>query len=113
MRTRSWRPIADILARARYAYGHSDVPEDEPLDFSRHRPRLEASGSVATVAFDGRVHLGVNLRGPDLGDHGRVRHRDGRGEGPPAAGRDPHLQGGSTAVDATELEARATWGRIS
>lgn len=57
----------DSLVRARYAYGHRDgLPVDEALgfeDIDRVRRDWFDAGS-----FDGLVHLGVNLRGPDLGD---------------------------------------------
>lgn len=57
------RAHRDSFLRARYAYGHIDMlARDKPLDFTdidRVRKDYFASGS----AFDGLVHLGVNLRG--------------------------------------------------
>jgi cytosine/adenosine deaminase-related metal-dependent hydrolase len=100
----------DGLIRARYAYGHRDgLPGDEPLDF-RDIDRVRAEWFGERSPFDGRVHLGVNLRGPDLSE---MRTFDQE----MAEARPRHLpvaihtvQGGSTAVDATELEAKGYLG---
>ena len=58
----------DTRVRARYSYGHPDgLPVDEPLDFTDiDRVRDEWFG--ASSPSEGLVHLGVNLRGPDLGE---------------------------------------------
>jgi 5-methylthioadenosine/S-adenosylhomocysteine deaminase len=57
------RAHRDALVRARYSYGHIDLmPRNRPLDFTdidRVRRQYFASGT----AFEGLVHLGVNLRG--------------------------------------------------
>lgn len=100
----------DIPARARYAYGHRDgLPGDEPLDFT-DIDRVRRDWFEADPSFAGRVHLGVNLRGPDLGSieafdremaEARARHL-------PVAIHT--VQGGSTAVDATELERKGYLG---
>lgn len=100
----------DIPARARYAYGHRDgLPGDEPLDFT-DIDRVRRDWFEADPSFGGRVHLGVNLRGPDLGSieafdremaEVRARHL-------PVAIHT--VQGGSTAVDATELERKGYLG---
>ena len=57
----------DIPARARYAYGHLDFLDvNTPLDFT-DIDRVRREWFDGEGAFAGRVHLGVNLRGPDLG----------------------------------------------
>ena len=100
----------DIPARARYAYGHIDFLEvDTPLDFT-DIDRVRGEWFEGGGAFDGRVHLGVNLRGPDLGSMA-VFHAE------MAEVRARHLpvaihtvQGASTAVDATDLERKGYLG---
>ena len=91
------------LLRARYAYGHRDfLPVDEPLafaDIDRVAGEWFGSGSP----FEGTVHLGVNLRGPDLGEMD-VFHKEmgeARERGLPVAIHT--MQGGSTKVRAPEL----------
>jgi 5-methylthioadenosine/S-adenosylhomocysteine deaminase len=53
----------DGLLRARFSYGHVDqMPRDVPMDLTdvdRVRQQYFSQGS----AFDGLVHLGINLRG--------------------------------------------------
>lgn len=53
----------DAMLRARYSYGHIDqMPRDQPVDFTdvdRVRQQYFSHGT----AFDGLVHLGINLRG--------------------------------------------------
>jgi 5-methylthioadenosine/S-adenosylhomocysteine deaminase len=100
----------DIPIRARYAYGHRDfLPVDEPLDFAdidRVREAWFGEGSD----FTRRVHLGVNLRGPDLGE-GWVFDREmaeAQARKLPVAIHT--VQGGSTAVDAVELERKGYLG---
>ena len=100
----------DGLVRARYAYGHRDMlPVDEALDFTDiDRVRDEWFGAASP--FDGLVHLGVNLRGPDLGEMAvfDAEMRDVRDRGLPVAIHT--VQGGSTAVSAVELEERGYLG---
>jgi len=100
----------DIPARARYAYGHIDFLDvDTPLDFT-DIDRVRGEWFDGGGAFDGRVHLGVNLRGPDLGSMAvfdaemaevTTRHL-------PVAIHT--VQGASTAVDATDLERKGYLG---
>ena len=104
----------DIPARARYAYGHIDFLDvNTPLDFTdidRVRREWFGGDGDAAAAFDGRVHLGVNLRGPDLG--AMVVFDAEMAE--VTARRLPvaihTVQGGSTAVDATDLERKGYLG---
>ena len=100
----------DAGVRARYAYGHRDgLPADEVLDFADiDRVRDEWFGS--TSPFDGLVHLGINLRGPDLGSVAAF-------DAEVAEARDRELpvaihtvQGGSTEVSAVELERKGYLG---
>lgn len=98
------RAHQESMVRTRYSYGHRDMlPEDEDLDFTDiDRVRSEWFGAGSPL--DGLIHLGVNLRGPDLGDLD-VFHREmeeARGRGLPVSIHT--MQGGSTKVDATELE---------
>lgn len=100
------RAHRDGLVRARYAYGHRDMlPEDVALDFTDiDRVRDEWFGPASP--FEGTVHLGVNLRGPDLGDID-VFHREmaeARERGLPVAIHT--LQGGSTKVRVADLAAK-------
>lgn len=100
----------DIPARARYAYGHRDgLPADEALDF-RDIDRVRRQWFDADPAFAGRVHLGVNLRGPDLGSMTSFDREmaDATARHLPVAIHT--VQGGSTAVDATELERKGYLG---
>jgi cytosine/adenosine deaminase-related metal-dependent hydrolase len=98
------------LIRARYAYGHRDMlPVDEALDFTDiDRVRSEWFGAGAP--FEGLVHLGVNLRGPDLGEMAvfDAEMRDALDRGLPVAIHT--VQGGSTDVSAVELEQRGYLG---
>src|SRR5690606_21002333 len=98
------RAHQESMVRTRYSYGHRDMlPEDEDLDFTDiDRVSSEWFGQDSPLA--GLVHLGVNLRGPDLGDED-VFHRE------MARARERSLpvsihtmQGGSTKVDSVELE---------
>ena len=95
------RAHRDGLVRARYAYGHRDMlPVDEALDFTDiDRVRDEWFGPSSP--FEGLVHLGVNLRGPDLGEMAvfDVEMRDALDRGLPVAIHT--VQGGSTEVSAT------------
>jgi cytosine/adenosine deaminase-related metal-dependent hydrolase len=97
------RAHRDGLLRARYAYGHRDMlPVDEPLGFS-DIDRVMDEWFGARSPFDGTVHLGVNLRGPDLGEMD-VFHKEmqeARARRLPVAIHT--MQGGSTKVRAAEL----------
>jgi 5-methylthioadenosine/S-adenosylhomocysteine deaminase len=98
------------LIRARYAYGHRDgLPPDEPLDFG-DIDRVAREWFDDTTVFDGLVHLGVNLRGPDLGDMASfdIEMAEAQRRGLPVAIHT--MQGGSTKVDATALEAKGYLG---
>ncbi len=98
------------LVRARYAYGHRDgLPPDEPLDF-QDIDRVAREWFDDETVFEGLVHLGVNLRGPDLGDMATfdAEMAEVRRRGLPVAIHT--VQGGSTAVNATELAARGYLG---
>lgn len=100
----------DSMVRARYSYGHRDMlPEDEPLDFT-DIDRVTREWFSAESPHEGLVHLGVNLRGPDLGDMdvfdqevAEARERD-------LAISIHTMQGASTKVDATQLEEKGYLG---
>jgi cytosine/adenosine deaminase-related metal-dependent hydrolase len=100
----------DGLVRARYAYGHRDLlPEDEPLDFT-DIDRVRGQWFGPRSPFDGLVHLGVNLRGPDLGTMAVFDQEmaAAAARGLPVAIHT--VQGGSTAVRAPDLEAKGYLG---
>jgi 5-methylthioadenosine/S-adenosylhomocysteine deaminase len=100
----------DGLVRARYAYGHRDLlPEDEPLDFT-DIDRVRGQWFGPRSPFDGLVHLGVNLRGPDLGTMAVFDQEMAAAiaRGLPVAIHT--VQGGSTAVRAPDLEAKGYLG---
>ena len=100
----------DGLVRARYAYGHRDLlPEDEPLDFT-DIDRVRGQWFGPRSPFDGLVHLGVNLRGPDLGTMAVFDQEMAEvvARGLPVAIHT--VQGGSTAVRAPDLEAKGYLG---
>jgi 5-methylthioadenosine/S-adenosylhomocysteine deaminase len=100
----------DVPLRARYAYGHRDaLPVDEALDFA-DIDRVSRDWFGPRDQFDGRVHLGVNLRGPDLGDMD-VFDREmeqARARRLPVAIHT--VQGATTAVDAVDLERKGYLG---
>lgn len=100
----------DTRVRARYSYGHADgLPVDEPLDFSDiDRVREEWFGPSSPL--EGLVHLGVNLRGPDLGDYKVFvsEMEDVRQRSLPVCIHT--MQGGETAVSATDLEQKGYLG---
>src|SRR5688572_1870131 len=104
------RAHLDGMVRARYAYGHRDfLPVDEALDFADvDRVRDEWFGAVSP--FEGLVHLGVNLRGPDLGEMAvfDAEMREVRDRRLPVAIHT--VQGGSTKVSAPVLEERGYLG---
>jgi cytosine/adenosine deaminase-related metal-dependent hydrolase len=100
----------DVPARARYAYGHRDaLPVDEALDF-RDIDRVRDEWFSPGGPLGERVHLGVNLRGPDLGnvDVFDREMADAKARGLPVAIHT--VQGGTTEVDATELERKGYLG---
>jgi cytosine/adenosine deaminase-related metal-dependent hydrolase len=100
----------DAGGRARYSYGHIDgLPVDQALDFTDiDRVRTQWFGEKP--AHDGLVHLGVNLRGPDLGemDVFEAEMAAALERGLPVSIHT--VQGASTAVRATELEERGYLG---
>ena len=100
----------DIPARARYAYGHIDFLDvNTPLDFT-DIDRVRREWFEGEGAFAGRVHLGVNLRGPDLGSMAvfDAEMAEATARRLPVAIHT--VQGASTAVDATELERKGYLG---
>ena len=100
----------DIPARARYAYGHIDgLDVNRPLDFT-DIDRVRREWFEGDGALGGRVHLGVNLRGPDLGsmDAFDAEMADAKQRRLPVAIHT--VQGASTAVEATDLERRGYLG---
>ncbi len=53
----------DSMLRARYSYGHVDqMPREQPVDFT-DVDRVRSQYFPGGTAFDGLVHLGINLRG--------------------------------------------------
>jgi cytosine/adenosine deaminase-related metal-dependent hydrolase len=101
------RAHRDGLIRARYAYGHRDMlPVDEALSFA-DVDRVQGEWFGANDAFDGVVHLGINLRGPDLGETPvfLAEMQEARARSLPVAIHTE--QGGVTKVRAAELE---NWG---
>jgi cytosine/adenosine deaminase-related metal-dependent hydrolase len=98
------RALGDALIRARYSYGHRDgLPADEPLSFD-DIDRVRAAWFTGGAAADGLVTLGVNLRGPDIADADVFPVEMGWAQerGLPVS---IHAeQGGSTRIDAAELE---------
>lgn len=100
----------DVPVRARYAYGHRDfLPVDEALDF-RDIDRVRAEWFGGAGELSERVHLGVNLRGPDLADADVFDREmtEARARQLPVAIHT--VQGGSTLVDAVELERKGYLG---
>jgi 5-methylthioadenosine/S-adenosylhomocysteine deaminase len=100
----------DIPARARYAYGHIDFLDvDTPLDFT-DIDRVRSEWFEADASFIERVHLGVNLRGPDLGSMAAfdTEMAEVKARRLPVAIHT--VQGASTAVDTTELERKGYLG---
>ncbi len=104
------RAHRDLRVRARYSYGHPDgLPVDEALRFvDIDRVRDEWFG--ATSPFEGLVHLGVNLRGPDLSDFGVFVADMGQAQERALPVCIHTEQGGHTAVRAPDLEARGYLG---
>ena len=100
----------DIPARARYAYGHIDFLDvDTPLDFT-DIDRVRRAWFEDEGAFAGRVHLGVNLRGPDLASMAVFDAEMAAAMARRLPVAIHTVQGASTAVDATELERKGYLG---
>ena len=100
----------DIPARARYAYGHIDgLDVDVPLDFA-DIDRVRRDWFDADPSFAERVHLGLNLRGPDLGSMAAFDQEmaEARARRLPVAIHT--VQGASTEVSAVELERKGYLG---
>ncbi|HXG39331.1 MAG TPA: amidohydrolase family protein [Candidatus Limnocylindrales bacterium] len=100
----------DAMVRARYSYGHRDgLPRDEALDFGP-LDRVAADWFGPSSTLEGLVHLGVNLRGPDLGDEDVFDRemREAQARGLPVAIHT--VQGGTTAVSAPRLAERGYLG---
>lgn len=95
----------DSMVRARYSYGHRDsLPLDAPLDFT-DIDRVRDQWFTSDATLDGLVHLGVNLRGPDIGPMDVFLREMGeaRDRGLPAS---IHAeQGRVSAIDAPAFEA--------
>ncbi|HVW18468.1 MAG TPA: amidohydrolase family protein [Solirubrobacteraceae bacterium] len=104
------RAHRDAAARARYAYGHPDgLPVDQALEFADvDRVQREWFGSASPL--QGLVHLGINLRGPDLGDYDVFEREmeDVRARGLPVCIHT--MQGAETAVSGPDLEAKGYLG---
>ncbi|WP_157155485.1 amidohydrolase family protein [Diaminobutyricimonas sp. LJ205] len=104
------RAHRDGLIRARYSYGHRDLlPEDEALDFTDidrvANEWFHTDSELAKV-----VHLGVNLRGPDLGDSD-VFYREAEEARARKLPVSVHtMQGAETKVSARELEEKGLLG---
>jgi cytosine/adenosine deaminase-related metal-dependent hydrolase len=63
------------MLRARYAYGHIDrMPRDQPVDLT-DVDRVKREYFAGGTAFEGLVHLGLNLRGLSQSDE-RTFHED-------------------------------------
>jgi len=105
------RALTDALIRARYSYGHHDaLPPDEALSFD-DIDRVRAEWFAGGASAEGLITLGVNLRGPDYATRGVFREEltQARKRGLPVS---IHAeQGGSTRVDAVELEHLGHLGR--
>ena len=100
----------DAMVRARYSYGHPDlIPETQALSFP-DIDRVRNEWFEDQMIFEGIVHLGVNLRGPDLG----AAHifdqemKEALARELPVAIHT--MQGGTTKVDAEELERKGYLG---
>lgn len=92
-----------LIMAARQTSGAHQGETYEALDFT-DIDRVGSEWFGSDDQLDGLVHLGINLRGPDLGDDD-VFHREMaqvRERGLPVSIHT--MQGGSTKVDATELE---------
>jgi 5-methylthioadenosine/S-adenosylhomocysteine deaminase len=65
----------DALIRARYSYGHIDrMPRNQVVDFT-DIDRVKRQYFSSVTAFEGLVHLGVNLRGLSQSEEGTY-HED-------------------------------------
>lgn len=100
----------DAMVRARYSYGHRDgLPPDERLDFGPI-DRIASEWFEEPTALDGLVHLGINLRGPDLGEETVFEYEmaEARQRALPVSIHT--VQGGTTAVSAPRLAERGYLG---
>lgn len=100
----------DAALRARYSYGHRDgLPGNEPLEFT-DIDRVAAEWFGDPSPLDELLHLGVNLRGPDLGELSVFDRemQDARARALPVSIHT--VQGGTTAVSVPALEARGYTG---
>lgn len=100
----------DAMVRARYSYGHPDLmPEDQALSFA-DIDRVRSEWFEDRMVFEDVVHLGVNLRGPDLGEvHVFDQEmKEALARGLPVAIHT--MQGGTTKVDAEEMERKGYLG---
>jgi 5-methylthioadenosine/S-adenosylhomocysteine deaminase len=62
------RAHRESMLRARYAYGHIDLmPRNEPVSFA-DVDRVKREHFASGTAFEGLVHLGLNLRGVGQSD---------------------------------------------
>jgi 5-methylthioadenosine/S-adenosylhomocysteine deaminase len=104
------RAHRDTRVRARYSYGHPDgLPVDQPLDFT-DVDRVQDEWFGGGSPLEGLVHLGINLRGPDLGEYDVfvTEMEDVRKRGLPVCIHT--MQGADTAVSAPDLEDKGYLG---
>lgn len=100
----------DTRVRARYSYGHPDgLAVDQPLDFT-DVDRVQGEWFGSSSPLEGLVHLGINLRGPDLGEYDVfvAEMEDVRKRRLPVCIHT--MQGGETAVSAPDLEQKGYLG---
>lgn len=99
-----------VQVRARYSYGHREgLPVDEALSFA-HIDRVRNEWFGPSSPFEGLVHLGVNLRGPDLSDLGVFITEMEQAQKRALPVCIHTEQGGETAVRAPDLEERGFLG---
>jgi 5-methylthioadenosine/S-adenosylhomocysteine deaminase len=100
----------DCMVRARYSYGHRDLlPGDQALDFTGiDQVAVEWFGNASP--FEGLVHLGVNLRGPDIGEMAVFDQEMAAATGRGLPVSIHTVQGRTTAVSAPALEAKGYLG---
>ena len=104
------RAHRDSMVRARYSYGHRDLlPGDQDLDFT-DIDRVAAEWFGDGTPFEGLVHLGVNLRGPDIGELDVFDREmaEAAARGLPVAIHT--VQDATTTVSAPALEAKGYLG---
>ena len=79
------RAHRESMLRARYAYGHVDqMPRNEPISFA-DVDRVKREYFASGTAFEGLVHLGLNLRGAVAERCADLPDRHGRRAGAQAA----------------------------